>query len=420
MGEHNNMGLKISTEQHAAVLRGEAVSTNRYIHYPHGVAAKCIWGGYANGPNGPYISSNRGTDWHLGKLDVPQAAVLEIMGRVGATELYEEFMAAVYALVDSGVVMTWRRDLLRLRKEYSPRFFAHGVDVWACTGEIGCPGKGGHSEYWMLFVERDQAPAGMRKMIEWRELMWGRGSERQEELSPIIEGYLRQIGNHSKGADECDKQMGELRAPLVRVSTSGDSKGATHKPGRSRGRVGVCVTAALPGMRPEETMQQLSELNKDPSAWSPDTFRIAEDSPCQSGVGTMYVGTVVCQGKRYDMRIEMTAVGNMFMSFELTTCEGQGTQTWEVEDDGKGGSVLRLEQDWCASSWFARTFAKGAIRGVLECSSHERVQRAKRAILSTRGQTSNDQSTTQQMVTGSCDGALEVSPPPYSAKTEMA
>lgn len=107
------MGLKISTEQHAAVLRGEAVSTNRYIHYPHGVAAKCIWGGYANGPNGPYISSNRGTDWHLGKLDVPQAAVLEIMGRVGATELYEEFMAAVYALVDSGVVMTWRRDLLR-------------------------------------------------------------------------------------------------------------------------------------------------------------------------------------------------------------------------------------------------------------------------------------------------------------------
>merc|ERR1712054_471818 len=137
------MGLGMSSEQHTKVLRGEAVSTNRFYQYPYGVTAKMIYGAYdAQGT----LSSNRGTDWRIGKLShLEQPAVTELMERNGATAIYEEMMSEIHDLSDWSP--SWRSRVLQIRKEHAPRFYAAGIEVFACIGEIGVPGKGGHCEY---------------------------------------------------------------------------------------------------------------------------------------------------------------------------------------------------------------------------------------------------------------------------------
>jgi len=198
-----DMGQNMSAEQHQSVLRGEAVWANYYYAYPNGLAAKSIWGSYKLDDNGNQtISSQRVSEWRMGKIDIEQAAVTEMMVRRGASELYAEFMRAVYEHVDG---WTWgRKKLLALRNQYSPRFFALGIDVWACSHhQAGAGGKEGHNEYWVLFVDRSVAPdngANVREMIGWKQLMWGMGSgQRQDEMAPIIEQYLQQRASATAG-----------------------------------------------------------------------------------------------------------------------------------------------------------------------------------------------------------------------------
>merc|ERR1711959_812286 len=118
------------------------------------------------------------------------------MSRLQATDLYEEFMCAVYALVDT-TIFSFRKKLLKLRKTYAPRFFALGIDIWACTATHNdC------DEYWMLFVDRNVAPADVKKVIKWKHLMWGMGTGyAQEDMAPTIQQYLMQLSTTTKGVD---------------------------------------------------------------------------------------------------------------------------------------------------------------------------------------------------------------------------
>jgi len=145
----------------------------------------------------------------VGKVDIDQSAVTEMMVRVGAMDLYKEFMDAVFAVTG----LSWRRQLLELRSAYAPRFFAFGIDVWVCKKHVG----GVLDEFWMLFVDRSIAPHDFKQSISWRHLLWGMGAGlKQQEMAPIIQNYLQQLSATSTG-DDLTKKTTEIHpvAPLL-------------------------------------------------------------------------------------------------------------------------------------------------------------------------------------------------------------
>lgn len=186
------MGCTLTTAQHEKVIQGRAICNDRYYEYPEGCAVSCFHGspklehGLSKWQKLPITKQ-----WPK-KIEVVQPAVKEMMLRLHAEELYREFMDAVFALIDSGTVWGWRRKLLSIRMQFAPRFFALGIDVWVCKQHTG--GQYGHSEYWMLFVDRNVAdPASVKKSIDWRHLMWGMGTGlKQLDMAPLIEPFLKQ------------------------------------------------------------------------------------------------------------------------------------------------------------------------------------------------------------------------------------
>lgn len=209
----DNMGCKLTTPQHNNVLAGRAVCNDRYQEFPEGCAAACFYGS-------PKLKQGLSRWQKLSmwqqrpkKIEVVQPAVSEMMAKLDAGELYREFMSAVFALIDSGVVWGWRRELLSLRMQFAPRFFALGMDVWVCKQHTG--GRCGHNEYYMLFVDRNVAdPASVRSVLSWRHLMWGMGTGlRQLDMAPFIQPYLRQLSADGTKATEKSSIASVASAP---------------------------------------------------------------------------------------------------------------------------------------------------------------------------------------------------------------
>merc|ERR1711904_190490 len=204
------MGTTLTTEQHNNVINGTAVLLDRYHSYPAGVAAKSFYGSLNTKTKGSTLVLRK----QIGKVDIDQPAVTEMMARLGATDLYEEFMDAVFAVTG----MWWRRQLLELRASYAPRFFAFGIDVWVCKKHVG--GKHGWSEYWMLFVDRSVAPCNFKQSINWNHLLWGMGTGlQQQDMSPIIQSYLQQLKSDESAivADDLTKKsdLGTVAPTLI-------------------------------------------------------------------------------------------------------------------------------------------------------------------------------------------------------------
>merc|ERR1711904_672382 len=84
------MGTTLTTEQHNNVINGTAVLLDWYHSYPAGVAAKSFYGSLNTKTKGSTLVLRK----QIGKVDIDQPAVTEMMARLGATDLYEEFMEA--------------------------------------------------------------------------------------------------------------------------------------------------------------------------------------------------------------------------------------------------------------------------------------------------------------------------------------
>lgn len=180
------MGITLSQEQADRVLEGTAICNNRYWAAPVGCAVQLIYGVDKLQYGKPcWHSAVKGFCW-CSEIRTAQTAPAAIARNLGATDLYNEFLSEVY-----GVTSTWhwRKEVLRIRSEYAPRFFALGMDVYICGERTG--GKdNGHNEYWCLFVDRAVAPNFTPPSSH---LLWGMGTGfAQQEMAPIIQQYLAQ------------------------------------------------------------------------------------------------------------------------------------------------------------------------------------------------------------------------------------
>merc|ERR1711907_420291 len=146
----------LTVEQQDNVRSGRAIYVDGYHEFPQGAVAKTIWA--------------HPEKWGLPKgdsfwedtvaIDVPNVAVTNMMEQLGATLLYDEFMAMVYdALQHSPSAWRWRSEVLALRKEFVSRFYGMGIDVWICS-EHNC--NTSCDEFWILFVDRCAAPITSR------------------------------------------------------------------------------------------------------------------------------------------------------------------------------------------------------------------------------------------------------------------
>merc|ERR1712188_136388 len=73
-----------------------------------------------------------------------------------ATELYDEFMCAIYSAIDTSFCVKcyilgrkWST-VLKIRERYAPRFFAMGIDLWICSEHVQAHGI---DEYWILLID---------------------------------------------------------------------------------------------------------------------------------------------------------------------------------------------------------------------------------------------------------------------------
>merc|ERR1711998_800032 len=152
-----------------------------------GCASKVIWG----------CKRSLATGWKEparflggeGKVDVPTSAVEEMMSRRNATDLYQDFMTAVYAVLDASWL--WRGALLKTREQFASRFCAAGIDLWVCSEHVSSYGI---DDFWILFVDRSVAPSNVKQSIQWRNLLWWSKQESvftnmnaiTEEMSPLV------------------------------------------------------------------------------------------------------------------------------------------------------------------------------------------------------------------------------------------
>jgi len=163
------MGNNLTTEQIDKLRSGRAICNDAYYEHAEGCASKAIWGTSRSSTTG-WKEKNKFFDFG-GPIDVPTSAVEEMMRKQHATEMYDEFMAALYAVKTSSMkaCWQWRNRILAIREQFLPRFFAAGIDLWLCSehcSEYGC------DEYWVLFVDRSVAPANVKESIAWWHLLW--------------------------------------------------------------------------------------------------------------------------------------------------------------------------------------------------------------------------------------------------------
>jgi len=189
--------LSLTIEQHNKVLAGRAICNDRYVEYPEGTAVACFHGCQKLERNLSQRNKLPMFQKSPGKICTVQSAVQDMMKRLHAEDLYREFMAEVFALIDCKWICdwnySWRKALLSLRIRFAPRFFAHGMDVWVCKDGFS-EDASDDSEYWMVFVDRSIADPVKVKALLRRDLIRGMGTGiGQKDVAPFIEPYLQQL-----------------------------------------------------------------------------------------------------------------------------------------------------------------------------------------------------------------------------------
>jgi len=175
----------LTPHQQENVLSGRAICNDSYELHPAGCVSKAIWG-----------TPRTHTGWKITNdccqtatvIDVNHSGVDKMMQKLGAAELYEDFMDKIYNEIKHSCM--WRQGVLRRRQEYVERFHKLGLDLWVCGDHCA---QLGHDEFFILFVDRSVALNSVKDSLKWTYLLWGGRLGREEvndqdPAAPLIEG----------------------------------------------------------------------------------------------------------------------------------------------------------------------------------------------------------------------------------------